>query len=128
VLLFHPRDGTLHQRQLDVTFPPRRQLEALWADPSLRTRHPAGVVASADRLRLELRPEAGPVDWSGVQRRREVAEARIKVMEGYATRRVCRRAALLAWFGENGVACSGCDACAGRQPGASWWRPWIGRG
>jgi len=124
VLLFHPQDGALHQRQLEVTFPPRRQVEALWADPSLRPRYPAGVVASADRLRLELRPHAGPVDWSGVQRRREVAEARIHVMEGYATRRACRRAALLGWFGEDVVACSGCDACTGRDKSARWWSLW----
>jgi ATP-dependent DNA helicase RecQ len=124
VLHFHPQDGELHQRQLDVTFPPRRQVEALWADPSLRVRYPAGVVASADRLRLELRPQGGPVDWSGVQRRRAVAETRIRVMEGYASRKACRRAALLGWFGEEVSACSGCDACSGTETGGRWFRPW----
>jgi ATP-dependent DNA helicase RecQ len=124
VLLFHPRDGALHQRQLEVTFPPRRDLEALWGDPSLRPRFPAAVVASADRLRAELGPETGPVDWSGVHRRRRVAETRIKAMEGYAARRSCRRAALLGWFGEEVVSCSGCDACNGEEDGTKWrwWR------
>jgi len=124
VLLFHPQDVELHQRQLDVTFPPRRQLEALWGDPSLRQRYPAGVVASADRLRLELKPESGPIDWSGVHRRREVAEKRIRVMEGYAGRQQCRRAALLGWFGEDVTMCSGCDACHRPPARGSWLSLW----
>ncbi|PYP75215.1 MAG: hypothetical protein DMD25_13475, partial [Gemmatimonadetes bacterium] len=36
----------------------------------------------------------------------------------YVETRTCRRAALLAYFGERGTACSGCDVC-GVEP----WRP-----
>jgi len=61
-----------------------------------------------DRLRAELRPEHGAVDWTGVRKRRELARTRLKAMESYATVASCRRAALLGWFGETGVRCGGC--------------------
>ena len=47
--------------------------------------------ASAERLRRELRPERGSVDWSAVPERRRQAEARIAAIEGYAAGRGCRR-------------------------------------
>src|SRR5206468_3271536 len=75
--------------------------------------------ASIERLRRELRPERGEVDWRAVRRRRRGAERRIAVMEGYAAGRGCRRAALLDYFGERLVRCHGCDACgtaAGGEP------------
>ncbi len=54
VLLYHPSDPGIHRRQLDVTFPPRRVVEELWANPDMRRRHPEAVVASAERLAAEL--------------------------------------------------------------------------
>ena len=57
VLLWRPGDAELHRRQLDVTFPPRRVLEAYWAGRTPPERLPSTVRESADRLRRELRPE-----------------------------------------------------------------------
>jgi ATP-dependent DNA helicase RecQ len=115
VLLHHVSDGEIHRRQLDVTFPSRRVLEELWADPGRRARHPAGVVASADRLAAELRPEEGSVDWDRVTRRRAAAAERLQVVERYATMPRCRRQALLAYFGEEAHPCGNCDVCSGAQ-------------
>ena len=111
VLFHHPSDETHPRRQLATTFPDERVVEALWADPSLRQRHGEAVVAAADRLGAELRPERGIVDWSGVRRRRREAERRLRSMLTYATTRSCRRAHLLAWFGEQVRRCGGCDRC-----------------
>lgn len=111
VLFFHPADVTLPRRQLDATFPPERLLEQLWRDPTLRERHPAAIVAAADRLAAELRPDRGGVDWSAVRRRRREAERRLEAIAAYAKRRECRRRTLLAWFGESISHCGGCDRC-----------------
>jgi ATP-dependent DNA helicase RecQ len=111
VLLYHPRDAELHRRQLEVTFPPARLLEEAWAAPPAMARLPANVRASAERLRAELRPDAGPVDWSPVRERRRQAEARIAAMEAYAGGRGCRRRALVGYFGERLERCAGCDRC-----------------
>lgn len=111
VLFFHPSDEHHPRRQLATTFPDERVVEALWADPSLRHRHAEAVVAAADRLGTELRPERGRVDWTGVRRRRREAERRLRAMLTYATTRSCRRAHLLGWFGEQVRRCGGCDNC-----------------
>src|SRR5262245_39125768 len=111
VLLYHRKDAELHRRQLDVTFPPARMLEQAWADPAAMARLPANVRASADRLRAELRPELGPVDWTPVRDRRRQAESRIAAVEGYAGSRGCRRRALVGYFGERLDRCAGCDRC-----------------
>ncbi len=111
VLLHHPVDAALPRRQLDATFPPERVVEQLWRDPSRRNRHPASVVAAADRLAAELRPERGHVDWAPVRRRRREAARRIDAMVGYAQARQCRRRVLLSWFGESIDRCGGCDRC-----------------
>ncbi len=113
LLLYHPRDATLHRRQLDVTFPAERTLEAAWADAAKLARLPANVRASAERLRKELTGGGGHPDWSAVRARRGRAEGRIAAMERYATTWGCRRAALLDYFGERLARCSGCD----RHPG-----------
>ncbi len=114
VLFFHPSDVALPRRQLAVTFPPERLLEQLWREPALRARHPAAVVAAADRLAVELRPDRGMVEWSGVRRRRREAERRLEAMAAYAKLRECRRRTLLAWFGETVSRCGGCDRCDAR--------------
>ena len=112
VLFHHPSDAVLPRKQLDTTFPPERLLDQLWRDPSFRGRHPASVIAAADRLAAELRPDRGPVNWTGVRRRRREASRRIDAMLRYASRTTrCRRRALLAWFGEECRCCSGCDRC-----------------
>ncbi len=116
VVLHHPTDAVLPRRQLGVTFPPERVLQQLWSAPEHRVRHPASVVAAADRLAAELRPDRGPVDWSRVRRRRREAERRLAAMVCYTQTRGCRRRALLDWFGERIERCAGCDRCcaAGR--------------
>jgi ATP-dependent DNA helicase RecQ len=111
VLLFHPGDAMLPRRQLDVTFPPERLVERLWADPSQRARQPAGVLTAVDRLAAELRPDRGTVDWSRVRRRKREAEKRIDAMMRYGGARDCRRRMLIGWFGETLRRCSGCDRC-----------------
>jgi hypothetical protein len=111
VLLWHPRDSTLHRRQLDVTFPPRRTLERIWKHPAKATGIPANVRESAERLGRELRPELGPVDWEPVRQRRRRAEERLRAMEHYARGSACRRRALVGYFGETLATCSGCDRC-----------------
>jgi ATP-dependent DNA helicase RecQ len=121
LLLHHPRDAEIHRRQLDVTFPSREILEELWRDPARRKRHPSAVVASADRLAEELRPEDGPVEWQRVRRRRMAAERRLEVMNRYALEHRCRRQALLSYFGEDSDACGDCDVCSDVKPG------WIRR-
>jgi ATP-dependent DNA helicase RecQ len=112
VLFHHPSDAVLPRKQLETTFPPERLLEQIWRDSSLRARHPASVVAAADRLAAELRPDRGPVAWTAVRRRHREASRRIDAMVRYASRTSrCRRRGLLAWFGEECSRCSGCDRC-----------------
>jgi ATP-dependent DNA helicase RecQ len=111
VLFHHPSDEHHPRRQLASTFPEERLVESIWADPSLRQHQPEAVVAAVDRLAAELHPERGAVDWSGVRRRRREAERRLRSMLTYATTRSCRRAHLLAWFGEPVRRCAGCDRC-----------------
>jgi ATP-dependent DNA helicase RecQ len=113
VLLWHPRDSTLHRRQLDVTFPPRPTLERIWKNPGKATGIPANVRESAERLARELRPDLGAVDWEPVRQRRRRAEERLRSMEQYARGNRCRRRALVGYFGESLRNCSGCDRCRG---------------
>ncbi len=111
VLMFHPADERHPRRQISTTFPDERVVESIWREPALRCRHTDAIVAAADRLGAELRPDRNGVDWTPVRRRRREAERRLRAMIGYATTRRCRRAALLAWFGETVSRCSGCDTC-----------------
>lgn len=111
VLLYRPGDATVHRRQLDVTFPARQTLEAIWSSRVPAARVPRAVADSAERLRHELRPDRGNVDWRPIDRRRGAATARIDAVERYAQTRACRRAAVLAYFGERASECSGCDRC-----------------
>ena len=115
VLLYQPEDAELHRRQLDVTFPPRELCEKVWSDPRVASRVPHGVRDSIERLRRELHPERGGVDWRPVAERRARAVERLAAIEGYATGRGCLRAALIGYFGERLEQCGGCGRCAGRQ-------------
>ncbi|HEX6106633.1 MAG TPA: ATP-dependent DNA helicase RecQ [Gemmatimonadales bacterium] len=117
VLLWRRGDAALHRRQLDVTFPPRRVLEALWSGRTSPERVPGALRASAERLRAELRPELGPPEWRAVAVRRRLAEGRIAAMEAYAESRRCRRQALIGYFGERLLRCAGCDRCDRRSSG-----------
>jgi ATP-dependent DNA helicase RecQ len=119
ILLAGRDDAELHRRQLDVTFPSPRLLQRLWRGELDPARVPENVRASAERLRRELRPERGAVDWRPVRLRRRAAEARIRAMERYAGRRACRRAGLVGYFGERLTACAGCDRCDASR--GRWW-------
>jgi ATP-dependent DNA helicase RecQ len=111
VLLWRGSDTELHRRQLDVTFPPRRLLERIWSSSKARVGVPGNVLEAAERLRRELRPERGPVDWRPVVERRRQAEARIQAVADYARASGCRRERLVGYFGEKLISCAGCDRC-----------------
>ncbi|MBA3520889.1 MAG: ATP-dependent DNA helicase RecQ [Gemmatimonadales bacterium] len=111
VLLWRPGDAELHRRQLEVTFPPVRTLERAWSSAAGAACLPRNLQESAERLRRELRPEQGPVDWGPVRHRRRRAESRITAMDSYARRASCRRRALVGYFGEALDRCAGCDRC-----------------
>jgi ATP-dependent DNA helicase RecQ len=112
VLLWRKGDAELHRRQLEVTFPRRESLERIWREGPEARGVARSVLASAERLRFELRPDRGPVDWSPIVRRRKQAEARIAAIERYADGDTCRRRRLVGYFGEKLPHCSGCDRCA----------------
>ncbi|MEO8090734.1 MAG: ATP-dependent DNA helicase RecQ [Gemmatimonadales bacterium] len=114
LLLWRAADSELHRRQLDVTFPARRLLERIWHERDGTVGVPENVLESAERLRRELRPERGPVDWRPIRERRKQAEARIQAVEDYARESRCRRARLVGYFGESLVHCAGCDRCASK--------------
>lgn len=111
ILLYHPRDGRLPRSQLDVTFPDEELVERVWASPARRIGVPGHVLASAERLARELRPERGEVDWRPVRARKRQASDRIEAVERYATRQACRRGMILSYFGETLDRCAGCDVC-----------------
>ena len=115
VLLWRPADAQLHRRQLDVTFPQRRLLERIWYERDGEVGVPRNVLESAERLRRELHPERGPVDWRPVRQRRSNAEARIQAVEDYARETGCRRARLVQYFGERLHHCAGCDRCGSKS-------------
>ena len=115
IALYQPGDIDRAVRELAVTFPPRKVIESAWADPRVLRRLPKNVAASVERLRRELRPERGVVRWDRVVRREGAARARLTTVREYAGNRTCRRAALLRYFGERVVRCSGCDVCGGRS-------------
>ncbi len=114
VLLWRAADTELHRRQLDVTFPPRQLLERIWHGRNGAVGVPRYVLESAERLRRELHPERGPVDWRPVRERRRRAEGRIQAVEDYTRESRCRRARLVGYFGEELMRCSGCDRCGSK--------------
>jgi ATP-dependent DNA helicase RecQ len=116
VLLWRPTDAALHRRQLDVTFPARRLLEQVWSRSNGSIGVPRNVLESAERLRRELRPERGAVDWRPVEERRRHAEARIRAVEDYARKGRCRRRSLVGYFGDSLQQCAGCDRCGTTKP------------
>ncbi|HET7599461.1 MAG TPA: RecQ family ATP-dependent DNA helicase, partial [Gemmatimonadales bacterium] len=118
VVLWRPGDTEIHRRQLAVTFPDPALAERVWRDPAAARRVPRSVAASIERLRAELAPERGPVDWRAVLGRRAAAAARLEVMEAYLRAGGCRRRRLLAYFGDLAAGCAGCDRCAPLAPSA----------
>jgi ATP-dependent DNA helicase RecQ len=114
ILLWREGDAALHRRQLDVTFPVARLLERIWHDRNGAVGVPRNVLESAERLRRELHPERGPVDWRPVRQRRSLAESRIQAVEDYARERRCRRSKLVNYFGEKLRSCAGCDCCGSK--------------
>jgi ATP-dependent DNA helicase RecQ len=115
VLLWRKTDTDLHRRQLDVTFPRRDLLEKIWGGTRGRVGVPDNVLASAERLRRELRPGSGPIDWKPVELRRRRAEQRIEAVERYARGSGCRRKNLVGYFGEKLERCAGCDRCGRKR-------------
>ncbi len=113
VLLHHPGDAELHRRQLDVTFPALPLCEKVWRDPTQGEKLPRSVRDSIERLRRELRPERGGVDWRPVAARRVRAEGRLEAIASYAKGRGCLRSELVGYFGERLTSCAGCGQCAG---------------
>ncbi|HET9514326.1 MAG TPA: ATP-dependent DNA helicase RecQ [Gemmatimonadales bacterium] len=111
LLLYARGDRSLHQLQIGVTFPPEKMVERAWRDPAAFKRLPSGVRASVERLRGELKPGCGRVDWSAVRNRKQLALERLRAVDRYATTRGCRRAVLLGWFGEEIGRCGNCDRC-----------------
>jgi ATP-dependent DNA helicase RecQ len=111
LLLWRRADNDLHRRQLDVTFPSRRLLERIWHERGGTVGVPRNMLESAERLRRELHPERGPVDWRPIRERRRQAEARIQAVEDYARESRCRRSRLVGYFGESLARCAGCDRC-----------------
>jgi ATP-dependent DNA helicase RecQ len=111
VLLWRGPDTDLHRRQLEVTFPRPRLLQRIWHERDGRVGVPRNVLESAERLRRELHPERGPVDWRPIRERRRQAEARIQAVEDYARESRCRRSRLVGYFGEALAQCAGCDRC-----------------
>ena len=77
------------------------------------------MLESAERLRRELHPERGPVDWRPIRERRKQAEARIQAVEDYARDSRCRRARLVGYFGESLARCAGCDRCGSKSAPSS---------
>nr|MBA3445028.1 ATP-dependent DNA helicase RecQ [Gemmatimonadales bacterium] len=115
VLLWRRADADLHRRQLDVTFPQPRLLERIWHERNGQVGVPRNVLESAERLRRELHPERGPVDWRPVRERRRQAEARIQAVDDYARESRCRRSRLVGYFGETLAQCAGCDRCGAKR-------------
>jgi ATP-dependent DNA helicase RecQ len=115
VLLWRPNDMELHRRQLEVTFPGRGLLQRIWGGSNGTVGVPANVLESAERLRRELKPERGPVDWRPVVLRRRQAEARIEAVADYARASGCRRARLVGYFSERLPDCAGCDRCGSKR-------------
>jgi len=111
VLLWRAADTDLHRRQLEVTFPRPRLLQRIWHERDGRVGVPRNVLESAERLRRELHPERGPVDWRPIRERRKRAEMRIQAVEDYARESRCRRSRLVEYFGEALARCAGCDRC-----------------
>ena len=112
VLLYREGDAELLRRELETTFPPARLIERLWRDEAALAAAPAGLKATAQRLRKEL-AGTGAAGWAAVAQRRKAAEARIESVERYATTSGCRRGVMLGYFGEQGPKrCGACDRCA----------------
>lgn len=112
VLLHHPADEALHRRQLDVTFPAREVCEQAWGSRKEEEKLTASVRASVERLRRELRPERGGIDWRPIAARRARAEGRLGAIAAYAQGANCLRAGLVRYFGEQIATCAGCGRCA----------------
>jgi ATP-dependent DNA helicase RecQ len=111
VILWHQHDAGIHHRQLDVTFPKAELVERAWTDPAVARRLPSAVAESVERLRRELRPDRGAVQWGPVTQRRRRAQARLEVIESYLETNGCRRSRLLEYFGERKRHCGSCDRC-----------------
>ena len=60
---------------------------------------------------LDLGVSASDPDWSQIRQLRRAGIAGLRAVRDYATRRTCRRRALLRYFGDEVSKCGGCDVC-----------------
>jgi ATP-dependent DNA helicase RecQ len=137
VLLHDPEDKARHQRMVEQSHPNRAAvLEILEAvteslgyeemvqlqgaplvQAAVQLLEQQGFVTRGDGGTIRQVPD-GPnvnrLDVSNLERRRGLAEERLRAMERYAEARSCRRLELLRYFGEQPPGdwtCSGCDRC-----------------
>ncbi|MGE0552395.1 MAG: RecQ family ATP-dependent DNA helicase [Gemmatimonadales bacterium] len=108
ILLYRPGDASGPEQQLRVTFPERRLVERARRDPAAFGRMPKNLRLSVERLLGEL-SRGGR--WDRIERRRRAALERLAAVRRYAEGAECRRRALVGYFGERLVRCSGCDRC-----------------
>ena len=94
--------------------PTRALLERIWSSEASRSAFRPTCWQSAERLRRELRPERGPVDWRPVSSGAAEPRPGFRRSQAMPGSRGCRRARLVGYFGERLARCAGCDRCGSR--------------
>lgn len=142
LLLFNHADVRLQERMVEGNHPSERLVHDLWGRLSglgggevrvterelaasigsspievgsaLKHLERAGHVLRTPRSLVVQDPGAElRVDFAGMAARRERELAMLRRMTNYAYHQGCRRAYLIAYFGDVPGSCSGCDVCSG---------------